>query len=143
MALTDREKLDQIAAIIQSESAPAAAAQHAYDLPPIPASDASLVMDSRTFNKDGSLWTKAPPFGGGEPVATCIAFGYISPTKTPEIWRWAEQNMTPEGFAEFDARWKSNPYGVYRADPRDLINKGVVNLVSFGYLVQPFATFQQ
>lgn len=131
-------KLDHIGGAVEPSSV--------YDHAPLSADE--VVADGATFNKDGSLWStwngEADEKHGLTPGQKIqIAFGYISPVKTPDIWAAAQRFLTPQGFLEWDSAWKRNPFGVYRADPREMLAKGVINVVSFSYLVQPFTTVVQ
>lgn len=117
----------------------------AYDLAPVP--ETQVVADGVTVNADGSVWTtwkgESPrnDLVDGQKIQT--AFGYISPSKTPEIWATARQLLGPDQFAAWDAAWGQNPYGLYKVDLRPIIKSGVLNTVSFGYMTQPFATVVQ
>lgn len=137
---------DDSGAVLFESSAPHSEPLKAYDLAPLTADQ--VKADGVTWNADGSLWLMEPARNADgslsdQKVAAAECFGYISPIKTPTIWEWARANLTPEGFARWDAAWHANPYAIYRADPRELIAKGTLNLMSFDYLLQPVRTLVQ
>jgi hypothetical protein len=144
--LTDAEKLNQIRAILETPTAPAPVELKAYDRPQLKAEEVKL--DNVTVNPDGSVWGMQSSFTAsgttipGGPV--CLSFGYISPVKTPEIWEHARKVLSPDYFPAWDAAWRKNPYGLYRADIPALLRAGTeVNTVLFAMLTEASGTCVQ
>jgi hypothetical protein len=121
----------------------------AYDRPELTV-DQVKFFDGSTFNADGSRWAIAEsdfsPLPGkavkkGDPYRQ--DYGYISPIKTPEIWRLgAKWNGN---WANVDAAWRRRPYQIFRADiPHWLASNGEANnFLLLSYLMNSFTSFVQ
>ncbi len=116
----------------------------AYDRPVLDVKD--VTVDGVTVNQDGSIWAMSAGFspgGSSVQVPKQMAFGYISPKKTPEIWQFLERNMTPEAFAAWKAEWEAHPYSIYGADLRGMIANGSLNIITFHMIFVPLREYVQ
>lgn len=122
------EQLDRIESKLDLLLGNIGAAPKAYDGPVLTAGE--VVADGKTVNKDGSVWV-VPSTGPSAGAAEQLYFGYISPVKTPEIWAFARAHLAQPQFDAWEQGWKSNPYGIYRADIREQINNNSANFMLF------------
>jgi hypothetical protein len=146
MATID-DKLDTIIQILAGKTA---TVPKAYERPALLADDPRLIIDGQTVNSDGSIWA---PIGGAFITGQAqnssplrIVYGYISPTKTPEVWTAAADLLGPDVFKTWDAAWKKNPYGTYGGDPAvcKAGRAGGLNFMFFNFLFgQPSQTHFQ
>jgi hypothetical protein len=114
---------------VPATPAPAPEPVKAYDRPSLGIGE--IVPDGVTVNADGSIWGRT--LGTSGPIIR-IYFGYISPKKTPEIFNAAKEYLGT-AYADWEAAWRERPYGIYRADPREVIASGQMNFVLFGMLM--------
>lgn len=131
-----------LAQLVSGVATAAAAPLPAYERPPLGID--AVIADGTTINGDGSIWATSK--GEQGPVGTVyqVALGYISERKFPEIWGAARRLYAPDAFAAWEAAWRANPYGIYKADPRPMIAAGTITFVNFNMAMgQPFTSSVQ
>jgi hypothetical protein len=73
----------------------------------------------------------------------CVAFGYISPAKCPEVFEHGKV-VLGDAYPAWEEAWKRNPFGIYRVDVGALLRGGTeVNFALFAAATQPLTTFVQ
>jgi hypothetical protein len=124
---------------------PAQDKRPAYEHLPITAEQAKI--DGVTINIDGSIWsyeeTEFSPTPGTSrkvktPVGLC--YGYYSAEKNP-----ATHVKLLTLFGESYRNWYAarDPWALYKADIRDMVDKGTINWINFCWLMQPFSRFER
>lgn len=134
------DKLDQVISLLKaSQPEP----EHfAWMNPPI--TEAEAVIDEKTINKDGSVWTYDETTNGRttEPqkIVVKLTYGYFSREKDPDM-----HEKLVKMFGESYLRWyaKRDPWALYKADIKALVDSGVVNWLNFSYFMQPYGRHVQ
>jgi hypothetical protein len=137
---TISDKLDQLLSIVKAAQP---APEHlAWMNPPI--TEAEAVIDEKTINKDGSVWTYDETSNGRttEPqrIVVKLTYGYFSREKDPAL-----HEALVKKFGEHYLRWyeKRDPWALYKADITDIVNGGSINWLNFAYFMQPYSRFVQ
>lgn len=109
----------------------------AYENPPI--TEAEAIIDEKTVNKDGSIWTWDETTNGRttEPqkIAVRLSYGYFSEAKDPATYA-----AIVERFGDTFLRWhaKQNKWTLYAGDPKAYMDTGAANWITLvSYVLVP------
>lgn len=135
--MSDSEKLDRIEQRLERiEAAIGRVADTtprvtpAYELPPLPVDQVTVSeRGARVWNRDGSLWVR--DING---VPQRDYFGYYSAEKCPETHEKLGQMFGASYAQWYEAR---DPWSIYKVDIRDMVQTGVINWITFSWLMQP------